>query len=151
MCKLPVENGKMFDLMRWNIPIMLNPDFANDFKEILLERIQLRIEQRTSMEYIKLNVLPFFDCIASQMVFALEASIWGEKAGIAEIRFPKDWWQALKARFAPKWFLRKWPVLEAVHKVDFFRVYSKLPISLLGEENVVIVRSIQKDLSYSIQ
>ena len=26
-------------------------------------------------------------------------------------KWPKDWWQAVKERFAPKWFLRRWPVL----------------------------------------
>src|SRR5678809_654895 len=27
--------------------------------------------------------------------------------------YPADWWQALKERFAPKWFLRRYPVLKS--------------------------------------
>ena len=26
-------------------------------------------------------------------------------------KYPKDWWQAVKRRFFPKWALRRWPVM----------------------------------------
>jgi hypothetical protein len=26
------------------------------------------------------------------------------------VTFPRDWWQAVKERFAPRWFRRRWPV-----------------------------------------
>jgi len=27
------------------------------------------------------------------------------------IKYPRDWWQSLKARWFPKWLLRKYPVI----------------------------------------
>jgi hypothetical protein len=33
---------------------------------------------------------------------------------LGELRHPKTWWDAVKQRFAPKWFLRRWPVNEVV-------------------------------------
>jgi hypothetical protein len=29
--------------------------------------------------------------------------------------YPADWWQAVKERFAPRWFLRRWPVERIEH------------------------------------
>ena len=38
-----------------------------------------------------------------------EIGAWrGEE--IVGAKYPADWWQALKERFAPAWFLRRWPV-----------------------------------------
>lgn len=36
--------------------------------------------------------------------------IWSEKLGKHKVSYPRDWWEALKQRFAPRWLLRKWPV-----------------------------------------
>jgi hypothetical protein len=40
--------------------------------------------------------------------------------------YPKDWWQALKARFAPKWALRRWPVRENV--IDMTVLYPRIQL-----------------------
>lgn len=44
--------------------------------------------------------------------------VWSEKLGRKEISYPKDWWEALKLRFAPKWFLKQYPVIYTKHILE---------------------------------
>jgi len=52
---------------------------------------------------------------------------------LAEYRYPRDWWQAVKARFGPQWALRRWPVVETV--VTAKALYPRL--SLPAEEATI--------------
>lgn len=40
----------------------------------------------------------------------MTAEIWGQRLSGFTERYPKDWRQAIKERFAPKWFLKLFPV-----------------------------------------
>lgn len=40
----------------------------------------------------------------------IRQEILGKVMAQKSFSYPEDWWQALKARFAPKWFLARWPV-----------------------------------------
>lgn len=44
------------------------------------------------------------------LVFRLTQTIWGRKVGERLVRWPADWWQAVKERWFPGWALRRWPV-----------------------------------------
>ena len=39
----------------------------------------------------------------------------GSDCNVVEVRYPADWWQAVKQRWFPAWALRRWPVVE-IHK-----------------------------------
>lgn len=41
---------------------------------------------------------------------ALVLNTYMLKRHIVNPQWPRDWWQHLKQRFAPQWFLRRWPV-----------------------------------------
>jgi hypothetical protein len=46
-----------------------------------------------------------------QMVIQMRHTIYGKPhPEVHVIRFPSDWWQAVKERFAPAWFRDRWPV-----------------------------------------
>jgi hypothetical protein len=41
--------------------------------------------------------------------------------GTTKIEYPADWWQAVKHRFASKWFIRKYPiVMNVIHAEAIF-------------------------------
>jgi hypothetical protein len=40
-----------------------------------------------------------------------------------DIAYPKDWKEALKERFAPKWFLKKYPVVYVKHYAKVAELY----------------------------
>lgn len=50
-------------------------------------------------------------------------------------RWPADWWQAVKERFAPTWFLNRWPVKWETKEVKHtFEVKAVLPRVVKEEE-----------------
>lgn len=108
-----------------------NPFTVADEKELLYERVVLQafdfqIRQQLS-EYmftgnINIDVQFVLDRIARNMVLTLRAKILGEK--VDTIQYPANWWEAVKERWAPKWFLKKHPV--KYRKIDVMAFYPKL-------------------------
>lgn len=49
-------------------------------------------------------------------VFTMQAD--ASKYVSDEVKWPADWRQALKERFAPAWFLRRWPVKYAKKRIE---------------------------------
>jgi len=43
------------------------------------------------------------------------------------VRYPADWWEALKARFAPRWALTRWPVRYTSITLDACAIWPKFP------------------------
>ena len=45
--------------------------------------------------------------------------IWGAGPFLGEpIKHPADWKEAVKQRFAPRWFKRRWPIKFTVHRFE---------------------------------
>lgn len=60
-----------------------------------------------------LEVIAAIDPMTRSLVVHLETFILaGPEAVIVDIeeQWPQDWWEAVKDRWAPHWFLRRWPV-----------------------------------------
>ena len=62
------------------------------------------------------------------MMLTLQATVAGRKVDSKEVRYPKDWWQAFKARFFPKWAKKKWPVQETVVLMEASAYYPGIAI-----------------------
>jgi len=47
----------------------------------------------------------------------------GEEKVRCNVRWPADWWQAVKQRWAPDWITRRWPVRYEHHRINrtFYR------------------------------
>jgi len=54
----------------------------------------------------------------------------GEPQPDIDIEYPKDWWQAFKERWFPKWLLNKYPVIKRYHTLRRNIVYPELKVSL---------------------
>jgi hypothetical protein len=55
----------------------------------------------------------FIDASARNMILQLTAKVASKVYDVKTVRFPKDWWNALKAYIYPKlpyWVSKKWPV-----------------------------------------
>lgn len=55
------------------------------------------------------------DIVAQRLILQLER--YCAALGEEEVRWPKDWWQALRARFAPRWWLKRHPVLWETRRI----------------------------------
>lgn len=56
------------------------------------------------------------DCQA--LVLSMVEMFAAEQVKVYEIRYPRDWWEALKDRWAPVWFSRRYPVVYRTHVID---------------------------------
>ena len=96
-----------------------------EFKTALLDRFKIQMSKCVCPPLqgdVEIEVLA--DLVANHWIAKLNYSVVGEV--LDTIRYPADWWQALKKRFAPRWFLARWPVVHTV--VEARAYYPKLAL-----------------------
>lgn len=130
---------------------------TQQFQQVFLERIRFHLQRMVSeCELHSLSDAEMYariDPWAKGIVFGLEVAVPGRKVteheatDRFEFRAPADWWQALRERWFPKWWLKKWPVKyrvetkEVVTKTIIYNVCPHLHVTdnrnhlqfLLGE------------------
>ena len=99
-------------------------------KQIVLERMKFAMQTYISTELLDdmhpevLDSHVWLDVIAQRVVFDLRAHILSNK--IHQARWPTDWKEAVKERFAPGWMKRRWPV--RYETLDIYRLYPHLAV-----------------------
>lgn len=64
------------------------------------------------------------------LVIHLHAIVLGEKcADPTVVKYPADWWEALKARWFPEWALKRWPARMARYTLEHKITYPNMPIT----------------------
>ena len=64
--------------------------------------------------------------------------IWGETGGHREIRYPRDWREAVRERWLPAWVKAIWPVRYTVIDVTAKVTYPDLRVSLPSEPHRIV-------------
>lgn len=62
------------------------------------------------------------------MQLELSMRIATQHLDMIEEKYPADWWQAVKERFAPRWFLVRYPVNYKHFRLEAKALYPKLAI-----------------------
>jgi len=75
-----------------------------------------------------------YDTICS----AIHGHVWGETGGHREIRYPRDWREAVKARWLPAWARVVWPVRYTIIDVTAKVTYPDLRVSLPSEPHRIV-------------
>lgn len=95
-----------------------------------LERFKLGLIQRIRTELLKDFAIPanvdFSEgllFLADEMVVRVHQDIFGQQVKKLTISYPADWWQALRERWFPAWWLARWPVRKVTHTVDVKALY----------------------------
>jgi hypothetical protein len=70
-------------------------------------------------------------------VLQVRAIIWGREVQRQEHRYPADWWEAVKERFAPEWFKRRWPVRYTMITLKARELYPL--VSMPHKEHTIVV------------
>ena len=108
------------------------------FTSIRLEKIRVGAEielgERMLMD-TSIEVLD--DLIVRHFALSLRGYLWGEKTPEKTIRYPRDWWEALKERWFPQWALKRWPVRYATHHIQFNVMYPEFKYALPKEEKIL--------------
>jgi hypothetical protein len=85
-------------------------------KRYIAERIHVMARSHLARSAIMLsrtNVESLIDIATDEMIMSLDSYVHGMTSEriVVHRKWPKDWWQAVKERFAPAWFTRRWPVV----------------------------------------
>ncbi len=94
-----------------------------EFKRISLDKIQINVSRIVSDTLFDITLESHRHHLFNGMAYVLRGYVWGEKLKPQTIRYPLDWWQALKERWCPKRVLVRWPVLYAVHSITAAALY----------------------------
>ena len=101
--------------------------------EVILERVEYGLQAVITdrgMPGVSAEVM--IDRVVELMAREVTAIVTVTGETLQEVRYPRDWWQAVKNRFAPTWALRRWPVVEVVVNVRV--LYPKVSMPL--EEHI---------------
>jgi hypothetical protein len=119
-------------------------EIATPLNVLRLQKVHLATQQAMSQREIEnLGPLTQIDLyttyIADTLVWNLKTYILGleDEKIVCHREWPEDWWQALRERWFPRWWLRRWPVLVKVHHreiVSFKAVCPHLNIKVERQE-----------------
>ncbi len=70
----------------------------------------------------------FYEDFSGRLVADLCAFLGADKLVDLHVEYPRDWWEAVKERFAPAWALRRWPVRKIAHTYVCHDIPKNLPI-----------------------
>jgi hypothetical protein len=96
-------------------------------ESIALEKVQFYARQTLSpalMQTAKLS--SWIEPVTRDLCLQLEAAVYGRRVHEESRSVPLDWWEAVKQRFAPRWFLRRYPVRYRTFTLLAYHLYPGL-------------------------
>jgi len=108
------------------------------YQTVCLEKFCAVVRKTFPSELISrsnLEIASFLEPEFDRIVLELRAYLASEKLSCIDIKHPKDWWQAFKERWFPKWLLRRYPVQYHEEHYDVRAFYPK--VSLPEERHFV--------------
>ena len=105
-----------------------------DIQQTMLTPREWRSRREVSpLQVANLRYHEFEDEIRGNMVRQITAVVWGQDLGV--IRYPATWWDAVKERFAPAWYIKRWPIAYISH--DIKAEYPSFKYDLPGHTAVI--------------
>ena len=124
-------------------------------EKTVLEAFTLAAQTRISASLIEdfgekptVDTYAHLDFMSDSLCLMIKQKIWGKQLKKISVRYPCDWWQAVKERFAPKWFKRRWPVEYSLTKVDVVAFYPLLAAPVLDSPGVIVSRIIGRGCAH---
>ena len=120
-------------------------EFPKDSDEIQTEVFRHILERKLLAKRVviprwmleKFGVDVIVDETADTFIAQLTWHLAGQTLKDHVIAYPTTWWEHLKERFAPKWFLERWPIKWTVHQYRADALYPS--IALPEKENGIVV------------
>ena len=98
-----------------------------DVKTQILKAVQFHVTQYLSLNDLRLNNPEVFVDVCQKIAGGLSVSlrdyVWGHHIGTQEIKYPRDWVEAFKERWFPKFLLTKYPVQYKICRIDTHTLY----------------------------
>lgn len=106
-------------------------------EEVFLEHATFGVQRAMSvheLEHLWYKVQEVASDTGSYLVLELKAMLAQERWPVVTWERPMTWWDAVKERWAPAWFRRRWPVQKETLCVDGAAVYWQWKQKLRPEE-----------------
>lgn len=68
------------------------------------------------------------DEVARRMILQFHAQVASRKFAVKTVRYPADWWQALKERWFPRKWQKRWPVKYTEDTLEANAYYPEIQI-----------------------
>lgn len=104
---------------------------------VVLEKIKLGFLQSIHPHLLEPEVSIGDDYFTGLLIANVTGFILGERGAKETIRYPADWWQALKERWFSLWAKVRWPVRWTVHEIDTKTLYPNFRVSMPRETHVL--------------
>lgn len=97
---------------------------------ISAERIKLGIQHTLALKAIaaSIDVRMLEDQITATVTAHITAVVTGRRAHPVVVRRPADWWQAVRERWAPHWWIRRHPVRYTVTEINAAMLWTRLAV-----------------------
>lgn len=91
------------------------------FKLIGITQLSEKFLEEAQIDY------SFIESFTRDLVtLRVKQEVWGQRIGEQiTVKFPADWKEAIKERFAPAWFLKRWPVEYNETVINLAELYPK--------------------------
>jgi len=108
-------------------------------KQAVLEKIKFTFSTIVAEHLIDAKVKVENNFFDDNIVLVGVGCLWAEKAESKTIKYPKDWIQAIKERWLPKFLLKHFPVIYTIHTIDAMAIYNKFRPSVKGQEYHILL------------
>lgn len=109
---------------------------TQSFEQIVLSKLDYYIQAAVPANIPNARLDVQLSMTANHLITSMQTTIFGVVRENITISYPKTWWDAVKKRFAPYWFLKKWPVEMVEHTFAAHEIVPTLKIQ--GHESRVI-------------
>jgi len=101
--------------------------------EIQQHFVSMVLSRDMIAEYINTQNVQFTEArmaasMAENMVFQLLHMYYGYEVDRLEFKYPDGWWEALRERWFPKWWLSRWPIQYVRKVLKSELAFMELPI-----------------------
>jgi hypothetical protein len=120
-----------------------------ELEQVTLEKLKFGIIKYLTPEFLidMVTVSNHIDFMADEIAIAVRGFVWGEKesAQHEEIEYPRNWKQAFKERWFPKWMLKRWPVQTTKIILDVRAIYPTFKPKVDGHEYRLIIQKMTSE------
>jgi hypothetical protein len=104
-------------------------DFRPVTRELEGERFRLVIESVISRAGLNEGLFQweYVESVMQEMVLRLVAEITATRPAFHVVEYPATWWEAFKARWFPRWALKRWPVKLTTVRVEARALLPDIP------------------------
>lgn len=104
----------------------LDTQLNTQIETVNLKRFAFNIQHKVSKALMLDTSVDVSDFYAETFTVNLRVYLYGIDHKGVEIKYPRDWVEALKERWLPEWLKKRYPVKYTVRKINFREIYPKI-------------------------